>query len=645
MAAIYFLIYRIYFVASQHRWMRFVFRKFPKAAPAAKQVVRDALLRFASRERRFAVRVQSGLSRGLWMRVRLPEEISYWRGQREHQAQDAIAAAVRPSSVVYDIGAHVGSVTLGVARLVGEKGRVVAFDGDPDNAASLRESCQLNHLERRVRVMHAAVWSHSSDQGILFKRGAKRLSHGGVETAEYHPVLADGPTIQVPCITLDDFVASERNHPELIKIDVEGAEYEVLRGGENLFSHQRPLIIVEVHDIRALDQINGWLQTFQYGAKWDIPAQGFPRILLGWPAESLSSPFESQLSRDVTPNTPLISSNPIHCASVMPVSSPPPPPYFDKMIDAWIFSRYADVASAMREAGLLPAGAASGSSKALDPQQHLKMREETSHELTPVRLASWQRVMEAKACELVVKLAAGSTVDLLEDYGRPFCLAAAVMVSGANPGDVDRLTALARMASESAAAPNDAAAKIRGKRASAEMRRSFPPGPSSLRGAGFVAMSQTLLSLLANMWLALASHPEEFSRLHKAGVHTPAVDELLRYAGVPKILHRVAEHDMHLCDTDIREGHRVILKLSAAHRDAEVYPNPERLDLDRRGPPPLCLGTGGHSCVGAGLIRTLTTVATGAITERFESIRLAETVEWEGGEGFRTPKTLRVKLS
>jgi len=292
MAAMYLLIYRIYFVASQRRGMRFVFRKLPKAAQRAKQVVRDAFLRFVPRNHRFLVRVQSGLSRGMWIRVRLPEEASYWRGRRERHAQDAIAAAVRPGSVVYDVGAHIGIVTLGVARLVGEEGRVVAFDGDPDNAAILRETCQLNHLEQSVRVVHAAVWSHTADKGILFRRGAKRLSHGGVETDKYHPALADGPAIQVSSITLDDFVASERNPPQLIKIDVEGGEYEVLRGGENLFRNQRPPIIVEVHHLQALDQINGWLQSFTYCARWDIPEEGFPRMLFGWPAELPSSPFE-----------------------------------------------------------------------------------------------------------------------------------------------------------------------------------------------------------------------------------------------------------------------------------------------------------------------------------------------------------------
>jgi cytochrome P450 len=328
----------------------------------------------------------------------------------------------------------------------------------------------------------------------------------------------------------------------------------------------------------------------------------------------------------------------------MPASSQPLP-YFDNLVNAWVFSRYADVAAAMRESGLVPAGAKSGPPKAAYGQAHVEMREATSRELSPKHLASWQRILEARADELLVNLPADPTIDLLENYGRPWCLTAAVTVTGADPGDLERLSALSRIASASAADPSDVAAKIRAKRASSELRRSFPPGPSSLRGAGFVALSHTLLSLLANMWVALAERPKEFARLHQSpGLLTHGIDELLRCAGVPATLYRLAAHDVPFRDAHIRVGQRVILKLSAAHRDAEVYPNPELLDLDRRGPPPLCLGMGEHSCVGGGLIRMTTAVATVGMTQRFNSIQVTEPLEWEGGEGFRTPKSLPARL-
>lgn len=61
------------------------------------------------------VRVQSGLSQGLWMRLHLPDDARYWRGEHEPALEKAIAAVVRPGHVIYDIGSHIGYLSLGAA--------------------------------------------------------------------------------------------------------------------------------------------------------------------------------------------------------------------------------------------------------------------------------------------------------------------------------------------------------------------------------------------------------------------------------------------------------------------------------------------------------------------------------------------------
>jgi hypothetical protein len=104
----------------------------------AKRAIRCVLERFLLPRRRLFVRVRSGLSQGLWIHARFPEEASYWRGKRDPFTEKAILAAVHKGSVVYDVGAHIGIVSFGAARLVGETGRVVAFDADAENVASLR---------------------------------------------------------------------------------------------------------------------------------------------------------------------------------------------------------------------------------------------------------------------------------------------------------------------------------------------------------------------------------------------------------------------------------------------------------------------------------------------------------------------------
>jgi len=221
----------------------------------------------------------------MWMRLRLPTELAYCCGTHEPDVQNAISIAVQPGTIVYDIGAHLGSIALGTARLVGKLGRVIAFDGDPENALRLRDNSSRNRLEDRLQVVHAAVWSGTLSDGISFRRGGTVGSQGGVEADGNRPVLGTGEVINVQVVALDDFVAAGGPVPHLVKIDVEGGEYQVLRGGASLFASQKPLIIAEVHHLQAAALISAWLDEYRYCSHWEIPREGFPRRLFAWPPE------------------------------------------------------------------------------------------------------------------------------------------------------------------------------------------------------------------------------------------------------------------------------------------------------------------------------------------------------------------------
>jgi FkbM family methyltransferase len=284
MANFYALIYRTYLFLKKSA-SEGALRRWPSTGRGLDQLKR-LIERCFLRKVQVWVRIQSGLSQGMWMRLRLPREALIWRGEHEPQVQNAILAVVRPGAVVYDIGAHVGTMALGIALLVGDLGRVVAFDGDPENIARLRDHAARNGLGDRLRVVHAAVWSRTAMGGISFRRGAAVRSQGGVEADGNRPVLGSGPIITVAAIRLDDLIAAGETPPELVKIDVEGGEYEVLCGGTNLFATQRPLVIVEVHHQQAAEQIANWLSEYQYSAHWNIPNEQFPRHLFAWPAET-----------------------------------------------------------------------------------------------------------------------------------------------------------------------------------------------------------------------------------------------------------------------------------------------------------------------------------------------------------------------
>ncbi len=272
------LSFRLYF-AARSLGVGGVFPRWPSMARRVKR-----LMALPLQETPTWVRVRAGLSQGLWMRLDLPREVRLWRGEHETAVQEGILAVICPGAVVYDIGAHAGSISLGAARLAGSSGRVVAFEADPKNVSRLRENCLRNNLTASVQIIPSAVWTYTAPE-IPFRCGGAQRMHGGVEADGQRPVLGSGETINVPAITLDDFIANGGPLPRLIKIDVEGGEYEVLRGGTNLFAKQRPLIIAEVHHNRAADQIGAWLIEHEYRGRWTIPSEIFPRCLFAWPEE------------------------------------------------------------------------------------------------------------------------------------------------------------------------------------------------------------------------------------------------------------------------------------------------------------------------------------------------------------------------
>jgi len=211
---------------------------------------------------------------------------------------------------------------------------------------------------------------------------------------------------------------------------------------------------------------------------------------------------------------------------------------------------------------------------------------------------------------------------------------------------VRHLAPLAAQVSLAAAEPLDAELKSQSKAATAELRPFFNKGPEPMRESGFVALSQTLVSLLGNAWFALASYPQEWKRLHAQPLLVArGVEELQRFAGLTRLLFRRATADINLNGTSIRKGDRVILCLLAANRDAERYPDADELSVIRTRISHVNLGAGLHACVGAPLVRVAAIAATLALVERFSSVELMEPIDWCGGSGFISPMALPVRPS
>jgi FkbM family methyltransferase len=182
-----------------------------------------------------ALTVPCGINRGLrWLRgaANAPE----WIGIYEFRKQRALRRLVAPGMTVCDIGANAGFYTLGLARLVGACGQVIAFEPLPRNLAKIQRHLALNHLTN-VDLNDCAL-SDLTDT-LRFAKGENDFTGR---------ISAEGADLEVRSIRLDEFLR-ERSLPDpaLLKIDVEGAEDRVLEGARELLRRAHPILVLALH--------------------------------------------------------------------------------------------------------------------------------------------------------------------------------------------------------------------------------------------------------------------------------------------------------------------------------------------------------------------------------------------------------------
>ena len=219
------------------------------------------------------VQVQQGFAKGLWIRIDLAWERSWWAGTHEPAAQDILRQIIAADTIFYDVGAHIGFFSLPAARIAA---RVIAFEPDPENAARLRAHVVRNRLNHKLEVVEAALWSDTTSS-ITFRTGIPR-SQGGVACEKHQPVLAKGSLIQVKAIRLDNLVSGGGiPAPHIIKVDVEGAASEVLIGALETIRMSGPILFIEIHTWLEYEEVLQFLKPLAYKVVWNIPPEGFPR--------------------------------------------------------------------------------------------------------------------------------------------------------------------------------------------------------------------------------------------------------------------------------------------------------------------------------------------------------------------------------
>ncbi|MEA3351717.1 MAG: FkbM family methyltransferase [Chloroflexota bacterium] len=195
------------------------------------------------------VAVAAGELAGARLRLDLQLEKDYWLGTYETELQTAISELVEPGWVAYDVGANIGYMTLMLARSVGKKGKIFAFEALPDNVKRLRTNIALNPaLESNITITSGAVTNSSHPVRFLIgPSGAMGKAEGSAgRQVDYNDA------IEIPGIVLDDFIYQQGNPaPDVIKMDIEGGEVLALQGMSRILTAARPLIFLELHGHEA----------------------------------------------------------------------------------------------------------------------------------------------------------------------------------------------------------------------------------------------------------------------------------------------------------------------------------------------------------------------------------------------------------
>lgn len=204
---------------------------------------------FASAKRRLArlavdkvTEIESGPGKGLRFDAG-PGTRDFASGAYERPVQDALASLVRRGVVCYDVGANLGFYSVLLGRLCGPTGSVYAFEPVPGNAAMIERNARLNRMAN-INVLRVALSRADGRGELLLARhnGGAVLRGAGVP-----PDLAGHVAVETRALdTLVD--AREIEPPDVVKIDVEGAEMDVLQGMQKVLRSRAPAIVLELDD-------------------------------------------------------------------------------------------------------------------------------------------------------------------------------------------------------------------------------------------------------------------------------------------------------------------------------------------------------------------------------------------------------------
>lgn len=203
--------------------------------------------------------ISAGPAAGLVFEISLPQDKGVWIGNYEIDFANSIRDAVKPESICFDVGGYRGYIA-GLMAVSGAD-QVIIFEPLPENRASIERLRTLNpHLALEVIPAAAGSFDGMADFKIMSDPSMGKLS-----LSHFQEEIPPRSTIEVAVSRLDTLVGSSHlPPPSLIKIDVEGAELDVLEGARDVLRMHHPILFIEAHSRDLEDGCRRLLGEYGY---------------------------------------------------------------------------------------------------------------------------------------------------------------------------------------------------------------------------------------------------------------------------------------------------------------------------------------------------------------------------------------------
>jgi cytochrome P450 len=367
------------------------------------------------------------------------------------------------------------------------------------------------------------------------------------------------------------------------------------------------------------------------------------------------------------------------------------PVYRNDELDFWALSRHEDVLAAFRNldgfsnahgVSLEPSAYGPDAHRfmsflALDPPKHTRMRSLVGKGFTPSKVAAMEEGIRAIALEHLEPALEQGSFDFIADFAGKLpmdVISELIGVPRADRAEIRRLADVVVHREDGLfdvppAGMDAAFALVTYYQAMIDQRRKSRTDDlaSALLDAELdgdkltddeiiaflflmvVAGNETTTKLLGNAWYWGWRNPEERAKPFTDPSRVPDwIEETLRYDTSSQMLLRVTRQPMELHGTAIPEGDRVLLLVGSANRDEDVFPEPERYDLERDTSRLVSFGSGRHFCMGAPMARMEARIGLGELVKRVatydvdpEGIERVHSINVRGLAALPTTVTLR----